>query len=141
MLVSTSTWCLTCDDFAEFVGAMIPTDKVGEPDDDQTQDGGEDAEPLAGCQLASQERHGEHASEYNDGSAQHLEAGGAGHIESWKRQIERPVDQGQVAEKQEYLSVIITFSQTKDPWRGRSLIVCDSNIGNSVRTPSQIDAT
>lgn len=129
VLVSTSTWCLTCDDFAEFVGAMIPTDKVGEPDDDQTQDGGEDAEPLAGRQLASQERHGEQASEYDDGSAQHLEAGGAGHIESWKSQIERPVDQGRVAEKQEYLSVIITFFQTKDPWKGRSLIVCDSNIG------------
>lgn len=78
---------------------MIPTDKVGEPDDDQTQDGGEDAEPLAGRQLASQERHGEQASEYDDGSAQHLEAGGAGHIESWKSQIERPVDQGRVAKK------------------------------------------
>lgn len=102
VLVSTRTWCLTCDDFAEFVGAMIPIDKVGKPDDDQTQDGGEYAEPLTGRQPASQEGHGEQASEYDDSPTQHLEAGGARHIESWKSQIERPVDHGSVAEKQEH---------------------------------------
>lgn len=84
-----STWRLTCDDVAEFIGAVIPADKVGEADDDQTQDGGENAEPLAGCQPPSQEGHGEQAGEDDDGPAQHLEAGGAGHVESWKNQSEK----------------------------------------------------
>lgn len=112
---STSTWCLTCDDITEFIGAVIPTDKVGEADDDQTQDGGEDAEPLAGCQPPSQEGHGEQAGEDDDGAAQHLEAGGAGHVESCKSPSEKPLDQGEVAEKQHYLEAIITFFQTKAP--------------------------
>lgn len=83
-LVSMSMCCLTCDDVTEFIGAMIPTDKVGQADDHQTQDGGEDPEPLAGCQPPSQEGHREQAGEDDDGPAQHLEARGAGHVESWK---------------------------------------------------------
>lgn len=35
-LVRESTWRLTCDDIAEFIGAVIPADKVGKADDDQT---------------------------------------------------------------------------------------------------------
>lgn len=46
--VCTSTRGPTCDDVTQFVGTMIPADKVCEPDNHQPQDGGEDAEPLAG---------------------------------------------------------------------------------------------
>lgn len=74
---------LTCDDVTEFVRLVVTlAEEVGEPYDNQAQDGGEDADPLAGCQASAQERHGKQTGEDDDGSTQHLEAGGTGHVES-----------------------------------------------------------
>lgn len=61
----------------------MPAEEVGEADYHQAQDGDEDAEPLTGKQASPQERHGEQTGEDDDGTAQHLETGGAGHVESW----------------------------------------------------------
>ena len=75
----------TCDDLTEFVRVFsVAVEEVGEAHDHQAQDGDGDAEPLAGCQATAQESHREQAGEYDDGPAQHLEAGGARHVESWK---------------------------------------------------------
>lgn len=81
---------LTCDDVTEFVRLVVTlAEEVGKPYNNQAQDGGEDADPLAGCQAPAQERHGEQTGEDDDGSTQHLEAGGTGHVESWKQKIEK----------------------------------------------------
>lgn len=113
MPVSTSTGCLTCDDIAEFVGAVIPTDKVSEADDDQAQDGSEDAKPLAGLQPSPQEGHGEQAGEDDYGPAQHLEAGGAGHVESWKSSTEKLFDWGDETEKHIFTSATFMLDLEK----------------------------
>lgn len=74
---------LTCDDVTEFVRMVVTlAEEVGEPYDNQAQDGGEDANPLAGCQASAQERNREQTGEDDDGSTQHLEAGGTSHVES-----------------------------------------------------------
>lgn len=64
------------------VVVVVPAEEVGEAHNHQAQDGGDDAEPLAGFQASAQERYREQTGEDDDGSAQHLEAGGAGHVES-----------------------------------------------------------
>lgn len=61
----------------------VPAEEVSEAHYHKAQDGGEDAEPLTGRQASPQERHREQTSKDDDGSTQHLEAGGAGHVESW----------------------------------------------------------
>lgn len=79
---------LTGEDVAEFVCViLVPVEEVCETHDHQAQDGGEDAEPLTGCQAAPQERHREQPSEDDDRSTQHLEAGGTGHVESCNKEI------------------------------------------------------
>ena len=77
----------TCDDLTEFVLVVsVAAEEVGQAHDHQAQDGDADAEPLADGQAPPQERHREQAGEYDDGSAQHLEAGGARHVECWETQ-------------------------------------------------------
>lgn len=74
---------LTGDDVTEFVRVIVvPVEEVCEADNHQAQDGGDDAKPLTGFQTSPQERYREQTSEDDDGSTQHLEAGGAGHVES-----------------------------------------------------------
>lgn len=81
---------LTRDDFAEFVRVVfVPVEEVGEAHYHQAHDGDEDAEPLTVCQPSPQERHREQTSKDDDSSTQHLEAGGAGHVESWKHPKKR----------------------------------------------------
>lgn len=75
----------TCDDVADFVRVIVPAEEVGEPHDHQPQDGDEDADPLTGRQASAQEGHREQAGEDDDSPAQHLETGGAGHVESYNR--------------------------------------------------------
>ncbi len=61
----------------------MSTEEVSQAHDHQACDGDEDAEPLAGFQASPQKRHREQTGEDDDGSTKHLEAGGAGHVESW----------------------------------------------------------
>ncbi len=62
---------------------FVPAEEVGEAHYHQAHDGDQDAEPLTGRQASPQERHGKQASKDDDSATQHLEAGGAGHVESW----------------------------------------------------------
>lgn len=76
----------TCDDITEFVlFVLVLAQEVSQANNHQAQDGGEDAKPLAGQQASAQERDGEQTGEDDDGSTQHLEAGGAGHVERCKQ--------------------------------------------------------
>lgn len=61
---------------------MVPAEEVGEAHDHQAEDGCKDADPLTGCKASAQERYREQTGEDDDGPSQHLEAGGAGHVES-----------------------------------------------------------
>lgn len=74
---------VTCDDVADFVRVIVAAEEVGESHNDQAQDGDEDANPLTGRQASAQEGHWEQAGEDDDSPTQHLEAGGAGHVESY----------------------------------------------------------
>lgn len=75
---------VTCDDVAHFVRVIVPAEEVGDSHNDQPKDGDEDAHPLTGLQAAAQEGDWEQAGEDDDGPTQHLEAGGAGHVESYQ---------------------------------------------------------
>ena len=74
----------TCDDVTEFF-FLGTGSEVSEAHDHQAQDGGEDTDPLTGFQASAEERHREQTGEDDDGSTQHLEAGGTGHVKSWKQ--------------------------------------------------------
>lgn len=77
--------CLTSDDVAELVGVIfVASGKVGESDYHQAQNGDQYADPLTDQELPPQKRHRKQTSEDDDGSAEHLEAGGARHVEGWK---------------------------------------------------------
>jgi len=74
---------LTCDDVTEIALVVVMAEEVGHAHHDQAQDGDEDAQPLAGLQATAQEGHRQQAREDDDRPTQHLEAGGACHVECW----------------------------------------------------------
>lgn len=60
---------------------FVAAEEVGEAHYHQAQDGDEDADPLASQQATPEKRHRQQTGEDDDGSTQHLEAGGARHVE------------------------------------------------------------
>lgn len=111
---------VTCDDVADFVRVVVPAEEVGESHNDQPQDGDEDADPLTGRQASAQEGDGEQAGEDDDSPTQHLETGGAGHVESYDH---RPKETTYLIHKMLYVSQpMVAFKQT---------FVCLSTFGPS----------
>lgn len=78
---------LTSDDITKFLCVIFVVAKeVSEAHYHQAQDGDEDSKPLTFYQATPQKSHREQTSENDNRSTQHLEAGGTGHVESWRKQ-------------------------------------------------------